>query len=271
MDKISIVTISYNCAKSIERTILSVINLDYVNKEYIIIDGASTDNTLSIIEKYKDKIDVFVSEPDKGIYDAMNKGILKATGEWIIFMNAGDCFHSKTAASELMTKVENDTIIAHGDIIRVFSHYRYRVPQCQIEEMKTRMAVKHQATFTRVSYHKLNLFDVSFRSSGDYDFFYKAYFRDNVKFQHIPVVVADFDSYTGISNINFRKSFREDLRIWKKENDLFFRFQQELMFFRWDILAWFKRHFMSDEQILQREINKIQSMGIVEYEIKEAE
>jgi glycosyltransferase involved in cell wall biosynthesis len=83
---VTIVTVSYNVVSTIERTILSVVNQTYSNIEYIIIDGGSTDGTVDIIKKYMDKIAYWVSEPDKGIYDAMNKGILMAKGQWINFM-----------------------------------------------------------------------------------------------------------------------------------------------------------------------------------------
>lgn len=87
--KISVVTVCYNAADTIEKTMLSVLNQTHHDIEYIIIDGGSTDGTVEIIRKYADRIAYWVSEPDKGIYDAMNKGIKVATGEWINFMNAG--------------------------------------------------------------------------------------------------------------------------------------------------------------------------------------
>jgi glycosyltransferase involved in cell wall biosynthesis len=89
---ISIITVVYNGVSTLEQTILSVINQTYKDIEYIIIDGGSTDGTIDIIKKYKENLACWVSEPDKGIYDAMNKGIKVASGEWINFMNCADCF-----------------------------------------------------------------------------------------------------------------------------------------------------------------------------------
>ncbi len=97
---VTIVTVSYNVVSTIERTILSVVNQTYSNIEYIIIDGGSTDGTVDIIKKYMDKIAYWVSEPDKGIYDAMNKGILMAKGQWINFMNSGDYLYSNDVISQ---------------------------------------------------------------------------------------------------------------------------------------------------------------------------
>ena len=88
--KISIVTVSFNAVKTIEQTILSVINQTYENIEYIIIDGGSTDGTIDIIKKYEDQISYWVSEKDKGIYDAMNKGIDIATGDYVYFIQSAD-------------------------------------------------------------------------------------------------------------------------------------------------------------------------------------
>ena len=99
--KVTIVTVCYNAVAEIERTILSVINQTYRNVEYIIIDGGSTDGTVEIIKKYRAQIAYFVSEPDSGVYDAMNKAVKIATGEWINFMNAGDIFNSTTVLNDI--------------------------------------------------------------------------------------------------------------------------------------------------------------------------
>ena len=101
--KISIITVSFNAEKYIERTIKSVINQTYPNIEYIVIDGASKDGTMDIVKKYANKIDYYISEPDKSHFDAMNKGLAKATGDYILYMNAGDCIHKETSLDEMMT------------------------------------------------------------------------------------------------------------------------------------------------------------------------
>ena len=104
--KITVVTVCYNAAVTIEKTILSVVGQTYNNIEYLIIDGGSKDDTLAIIKKYESNISKWISEPDKGIYDAMNKAIKMATGEWINFMNAGDCF----ATNDVLEKIFQENI-----------------------------------------------------------------------------------------------------------------------------------------------------------------
>ena len=118
MEKISIITVCYNAEYEIERTILSVVNQTYVNKEYIVIDGCSKDGTIRIIDKYSNVIQTLVSEPDKGIYDAMNKGINMATGEWLIFMNAGDEFASPSVLERIFSNsVRPDTRFIYSDVL----------------------------------------------------------------------------------------------------------------------------------------------------------
>ena len=115
MKKITIVTVTYNCSKILKETLESCINQDYENVEYIIIDGASTDGTLGIINQYSENISFILSEPDKGIYDAMNKGIEHATGEWIFFLNAGDKFYSNKTLSDLFHNIDSESDAVLGD------------------------------------------------------------------------------------------------------------------------------------------------------------
>lgn len=109
IDKITIVTICYNCKADLESTIRSVAAQTYPNKEYIVVDGGSTDGTKALLEQYRDAIDLCISEPDDGIYDALNKGIRRATGEWIICMNAGDVFCSDDVLSKVFSLPIPDT------------------------------------------------------------------------------------------------------------------------------------------------------------------
>ena len=117
--KVSIITVVYNGIEFLEETIKSVIAQTYPNIEYIIVDGGSKDGTLDIIKKYEAHISKWISEPDKGIYDAMNKGIDLATGDWQNFLNAGDSFVDNNVLEKIFTtNLENITLV-YGDIIAI--------------------------------------------------------------------------------------------------------------------------------------------------------
>lgn len=225
--KISVVTICFNAVEAIERTILSVVNQSYPNIEYIVVDGGSTDGTLDVIEKYKSRIDKLISEPDRGIYDAMNKGVRLGTGDYIQFLNAGDMFHTNSSLADIVPQIACENTIVYG-----LANFQYALMDkvrhpYPLNEMKDRMPFSHPATFVKLSYHKEHLFDTTYRSSGDYDFFYKAYYRDHVTFQHVPVVVADFEAESGMSMTNYSLRKREDARVKGKDKDL-----------RWRIRYW---------------------------------
>ena len=201
MPKVTIVMISYNIVTEVESTIKSIINQTYPNIEYLVIDGGSTDGTVDIIKKYQDNITSWTSEPDKGLYDAMNKGIERATGEWIIFMNGGDSFFSNHAIADVIAKIDYDTIIAYGRLMCYYPTFKfvYKNEPLNLSLLVKRSIMPHQATFINVAYHKRHLYDNKLKSASDYKFFYYAYFRDKVKFQFVSVIVANFDNYGGVS------------------------------------------------------------------------
>ncbi|KAA6350181.1 PGL/p-HBAD biosynthesis glycosyltransferase [termite gut metagenome] len=212
---ISIVTVSYNAVTTIEETILSVINQTYPNIEYIIIDGGSTDGTVDIIKKYQDKIAYWVSEPDKGIYDAMNKGIDRATGEWVNFMNAGDYFYDNNIiASIYFSSVLDNISVLYGNTLliyenkkelqdvkpsRIFSKYKY-MPSC------------HQSIFCRILYVKTLKFNTSYKIAADLDFFYRLY-KINHNYLYFHSIIACYDVVDGISSKQYRQTYKEIIQI----------------------------------------------------------
>ena len=125
---ISVITVSYNAVSTIEQTILSVINQTYSNIEYIIIDGGSTDGTIDIIRRYEDKIAYWVSEPDRGIYDAMNKGASKANGEYIAFLNSDD-WYELDAVSIIAQFADGKTDLISG-IIKLYKNNIFICSRC---------------------------------------------------------------------------------------------------------------------------------------------
>ena len=150
---ISIITVCYNAISDIERTILSVLSQTYDTIEYIIIDGESTDGTIDIIKKYESRLSYWVSKPDKGIYDAMNKGIANAKGEWINMMNAGDTFASNTVLSEVFS-------VEYPDNIKFLYSDNYFLRKDGTKKLSInshkRMAIIHQSSIYRRSLHRIH-------------------------------------------------------------------------------------------------------------------
>jgi glycosyltransferase involved in cell wall biosynthesis len=186
---ISVITVVFNGAKTLEQTILSVINQSYKNVEFIIIDGGSTDGTLDIIRKYEHAIDYWVSEPDKGIYDAMNKGIFIASGDWINFMNGGDIFFEPGTIMQIFNRTIGNEKIIYGNVhIRYEDFTRIEVARSP-RKLWSGMKFCHQSVFCNLQYHKSKLFNITNTVCADLEFFYSAY-KNNAKFQHVDVVIS---------------------------------------------------------------------------------
>lgn len=199
--KITVVTICYNTFNCLESTMLSVLNQSYDNVEYIVIDGGSNDGTVDIIKKYADRLAYWVSEPDKGIYDAMNKGIKAATGEWINFMNAGDRFFSETVLEEVFVKylplIKGD--IVYGDSIFVYPKGKLYVKPRRLENFHLSDPILHQSSFTKLEIMKSVLFDTNYRLAADYNFFYNEYQKGTV-YYYVPIPMSYFDAADGLSS-----------------------------------------------------------------------
>ncbi len=220
--KVSVVTVCYNAGDILEDTIKSVVSQTYGDMEYIIIDGASKDGTVDVIKKYSDKIAYWVSEHDKGIYDAMNKGIAAATGEYIIFMNAGDRFANSRVVENVASKLNGPTVVS-GRWHRCYPEGQVKVAAPKrLESIMREMPICHQSTFVKSGYHKSHLFDTSFRFSADYAFFYRAW-REGETFSYVNTVVADFMEEDGVSAKNVVDSVKEREKAWMGEDGLALR------------------------------------------------
>lgn len=173
--RITVITVVFNGSTFIEDTILSVVRQTYTNLEYIVIDGGSTDGTVDIIQKYADKIDYWHSEKDAGIYDAMNKGLQKATGRWVNFMNAGDVFHGVDTVSEIFAAGTQTAAVIYGGVEIVYPDLVRIQHPGDPAKLWQGMQFCHQSAFTDVIYHQSHPFDIRYRIAADLAFFYQAY------------------------------------------------------------------------------------------------
>lgn len=196
---ISIVTVVYNNVNEIEQTILSVLNQTYLNIEYIIIDGGSIDGTIDCIKKYSSQISYWISESDEGVYDAMNKGISKASGEWINFMNSGDCFFSESTITDFFNYVNDGMDVIFGDtVIKRRKHQQVRNGELKENDFP---GLCHQSVFVRTDLMLRYKFELKYKIAADFNFLYKL-FTAGYKFQYIPIIVSVYDVSHGLSADN---------------------------------------------------------------------
>lgn len=191
--KISIITVCYNSEKTIENTILSVINQDYENIEYIVIDGNSTDNTLKIINKYKDKINRIVSENDNGIYDAMNKGIRLCNGEIIGFLNSDDYYANNDIINKIVNKFgENSPDAVYGDLEYIHSKTYEVIRYWKSGEYKNNLMNSgwmppHPAFFIKKKIiDKYGSFNLDYSISADYELMLRFIHKNGIKLNYLP-------------------------------------------------------------------------------------
>ena len=204
---ISVVTVVFNDVKHLERTVNSIINQDYNNVEYIIIDGGSSDGTLDIIKKYEDKIDYWVSEPDDGIYDAMNKAVSVANGKWINFMNSGDKFYDNYIISSIFPTNAADLI--YGDHEIRYKTINKPVKAKSILEIYKGMIFCHQSMFISRDLQISHPYQhYKYKIAADYKliFDYITSNRHNVFYTNS--VIATVES-KGVSNKNIFKTIKE--------------------------------------------------------------
>lgn len=209
---LSIITINKNNAEGLEKTIKSVLNQTFVDYQYIIIDGASSDNSIEIIKKYQDRISYWISEPDKGIYNAMNKGILKAIGDYCLFLNSGDFLFNSRALENVfsVTSFDFKDIISCNMIINKYNFLRLKVnsPDKVSVSFLLRNSLFHPSTFIKTALFKDEMYNENNKIVSDWEFFFSKLVLENRTYLHVNLTLSVFDA-SGISNRMAQLSFNE--------------------------------------------------------------
>ena len=223
--KFSIVTVVYNGAAFIEETIQSVIHQNYSNYEYIIIDGASTDNTLDIVKVYRNNLHYFISEKDEGMYHAINKGIAQATGDYILILNSDDYLYNSNTLSEISNQINQhqfdffycDIIRKKENVYRKIKLRKYSLTEVLCSEHCT--FVPHPSFYISrqfINLHRLT-YDLKYKYASDFDFILKSLKHSNNNFQHLKISSTVFrdhpNSITNSGKINNERI--EILNNWK--------------------------------------------------------
>lgn len=246
--KISIITVCYNSAKTIEKTILSVKNQTYQNIEYIIVDGKSKDETLEIIEKNKDKISKWISEPDKGLYDAMNKGIAMATGDLIGILNSDDTFNSNNVIEDVISFHEQNNIDAsvgniiqhkeNGKTVRMYSS-KYWNP----EKLKIGFMPPHPSIFfNKELFNKYGYYDLGFKIGADYELITRFFLSNKItwKYSDITTTAMLVGGLSSSGTSSYKLITKEIQRALSMNSIVFSPIKIKVRFF-WKIIGFIKK------------------------------
>lgn len=209
---VTIITVCRNNAQGLERTIQSVESQTWQKKEYLVIDGASTDETLTVIQSHESQITRWISEPDNGIYDAMNKGVRMAQGTWVIFMNAGDTFASADTLERVFGNPQEADVI-YGDVIK-----GGRIKKAEGPRNRHRMFFCHQSAFVRRSCLREFPFDTRHRMSADFKQIKQLYLSGK-NFCQLDFPVADFDTQ-GVSNTSRSAGLYDNILVIRETDTL---------------------------------------------------
>ncbi|WP_332987093.1 glycosyltransferase family 2 protein [Scytonema sp. PRP1] len=253
---ISVITVTYNRLCGLYETFSSVISQTYTNIEYIIIDGGSQDGSVNFLQHKDEMISYWVSEKDAGIYDAMNKGALAATGDWIIFMNSGDQFFSQSTLAQVATHLDTSGDVAYGGFASiVVDRYQTRIfqrlPQ-KLSDIWHHIPTCHQSIFVKRKLQTQFPFDTSFTWCADHDFIVKLYVR-GCSFKEIPIMVSKFDASGGDSR-DILTYTKERWRISTHlahplKRNLYF-LQEYWRFFIWKNITCKIRNFLPKEWVI---------------------
>jgi len=233
--KISIITVTLNNKEYLERAIKSVVEQTYNNIEYIVIDGGSTDGSLDIIKRYEDKIDYWVSEEDNGLYDAMNKGIRKAKGDWILILNSDDYYINNNVIEKAVEYLDDSgKYFYYFTMIHEYANgkkktYKYPIHWWNKFKLYYSAYIPHMTLWvTRKQYEDIGLYDTNFKIAGDHDLILRLIKKYKPFFINMPLTAMRMG---GMSAENYKLTFEEFKMATIKNGlpkwlaDLIFRFK----------------------------------------------
>ena len=231
--KLSIITINYNDINGLERTFESVFNQTFQEFEYIVVDGGSTDGGKALIEEHSDKINYWISEPDKGVYDAMNKGIKEAIGEYFYFLNSGDTFYNQevlTNISKLITKNAPDIVYGDvNDIDEKTGDSKIR-PKKHLDKIALfNKMVCHQALFCHKRLFHDTVFNTTYKIKADYDWLIHAFSMYKPDVLHTNIIIANY-LLGGLSEVQYDTYSRKEI---PKIRDTYFSKKEQLLLRRY--------------------------------------
>ena len=216
--KVTVVTAVLNDAGHIEQTILSVISQTDIEIEYIIVDGGSKDGTLELIEKYKDKISLLISEPDRGVYDAMNKGIEHSSGDFVYFLNSGDVLLNPSILSKIkLEELKERNAIIYGNVVVAYGNIEALEKPRPFFNSKMKfngIGICHQSMFFPGELIRNEKYDLSYNIAADYDLAYRLW-RKGTVFLYKDITIAKYDWGKGISSNPYKllDVYRENARV----------------------------------------------------------
>lgn len=216
--KFSVITINYNNCSGLIRTINSIIGQTFKDFELIIIDGGSSDGSVEQIRKVEEQLAYWCSEHDRGVYNAMNKGVGMATGEYSIFMNSGDCFH-RNDVLERFSRIScdvaagyTDCVIWDSDNVAKEVKKQLTVPMEMTGKQIIQFGINHQSVFIKTELLRIHPYDENLKFVSDYKFFIQALVLDSCTYEALPVVVADYD-FSGMTSVESNKEKMDNERL----------------------------------------------------------
>ncbi|MCX6297099.1 MAG: glycosyltransferase family 2 protein [Bacteroidetes bacterium] len=204
MPKLSIITINFNDESGLEKTIQSVISQTVSDFEFIIIDGGSTDNSVNVLNQFADKITSWISEKDKGIYDAQNKGIEKASGDYLLFLNSGDCLYNENVLKDFYNFSSNNhrkIIYGNANVLNKDGSSYIVIPPQKIDiNFWYASTLTHQAVFIEKKlFKKYGFYNTEYKFGADFDFLFNMFLKETSEFVHFDQFICNYDN-TGLTS-----------------------------------------------------------------------